>query len=406
MWKKTRGALAKVWLSIAATAIISGCVAATGELGDEDDWDGELGTTSALEESLTAGFTLSGCSNAEAQKIYAAMSVLLDEVSVNYNSLLSCVSQAVLLEYRGHTPRKIVDNLASAQVTAIQCAALPPSVAGEAPISISSSKMKVDRQFIAATNANTLAGLIAHELLHNRGYNHTVNPFGTKYHNLTVNQQVRRCIETRSGNRAPHAWPGPGTPPTFSRIVGMHSNNACNCAYLRDGYATCGATDYLSGRTNTYRQFSVAPGRAPANIVGMTQTGSLVCAFYDDGFVSCGTQSGCNPVTDLDATRSPYRYTTAPGQAYTNIVGMAGDDGNNRLYAWYRDGRVSSGTSDDLDRYRALYGYDLAGGQVPSNVVEMLADGSFTCAFYRNGTVSCGTTDDLDRSRSLYSSKF
>src|SRR5262245_53126127 len=127
----------------------------------------------------------------------------------------------------------------------------------------------------------------------------------------------------------------------------------------------------------------------------------LVCAFYRDGTVSCGSQpvgfNGvplCQPVSNLAATRSSYSYSTAPGQSPSTIVAMGGDDDNSHIYAWYADGRVSSGSTDDLDRYRPLYGYDLAGGYSPSMVAEVVSDGSFNCVFYRDGNVTCGTTDN------------
>ena len=389
------------WAALTAF-VATGCGA---PLEGEDATLEEPGDIGQLEQSLVSGFTLSDCSAAEAQLIYPAMEVLLSEVSTNFDALLACVSSANLIEYRGHTPRKIVENLAAASVTKITCATLDDALA-DAPVSISGSSLRIDGSFLRNSSATSVAAVVAHELMHNRGYRHSVNDFGGTYYPLTVPEQVRRCVQTRNATRAPNPWPGPGKAPSFSRIVGMHANDACNCVYLRDGYATCGATDYLSSSTNTYQKFSVAPGHSASNIVGMSQTGSMVCAFYDDGKVSCGTQSGCNPVSDLDATRSAYSYSTTRGQSPATIVGMGGDDGNSHQYAWYSDGRVSSGTSDDLDAHRSLYSYDLPSGYDPSDVVEMVSDGSFNCAFYRDGKVSCGTTDDLDSSRSLYSSKF
>ena len=37
------------------------------------------------------------------------------------------------------------------------------------------------------------------------------------------------------------------------------------------------------------------------------------------------------------------------------IVGVAIAGSNDHTYVWYKDGTVSSGSTDDLDRYRQVY---------------------------------------------------
>lgn len=193
----------------------------------------------------------------------------------------------------------------------------------------------------------------------------------------------------------------------FDRIVGMHGYEGCNCVYLVDGFATCGATDWLSRATNTYVTYQTDPGHSPSNIVGMISTEEVVCAFYDDGTVSCGTPpSSCTPVTDFNTARTPYAYALAAGQTPADIVGMCADEENDNVYVWYRNGMASGGTTDNLVSVREPYPYDLPGGYDPSLIAEIVCDGSFNCAFYTDGNVSCGTTVQLDSARGLYPSQF
>lgn len=142
------------------------------------------------------------------------------------------------------------------------------------------------------------------------------------------------------------------------------------------------------------RQYRLkSPG---AEVVGVAIAGSddVVYAWYRDGTVSAGTS------VDLVSRRLPYAYTLPPGKRVEDIIDMAIAGSNDRVYAWYRDGMVSSGTSSDLDKYQAPAPYSLPHGKSPADVVGIGIAGSNdrVYAWYADGTVSSGTSRDLDAS--------
>ena len=103
--------------------------------------------------------------------------------------------------------------------------------------------------------------------------------------------------------------------------------------------------------------FSLPPGKKAGEIVGIASTcgpdGSMrvedavVYAWYRDGTVSSGTY------LDLDAYRAPYVYTLPEGKSIDLILAMAIACTDDHVYVWYWDGTVSSGMSNDLGMYRA-----------------------------------------------------
>jgi hypothetical protein len=135
------------------------------------------------------------------------------------------------------------------------------------------------------------------------------------------------------------------------------------------------------------------PSYSVDDIVGMGIAGSddHVYAWYKDGYVSSGTSR------DLDVYRDLYTYSLPPGKSPGDIVGIAIAGSNDHVYAWYKDESVSSGTSLDLDEYRDLYTYSLPPGKSPEDIVGIAIAGSddHVYAWYRDGTVSSGTSMDL-----------
>lgn len=93
---------------------------------------------------------------------------------------------------------------------------------------------------------------------------------------------------------------------------------------------------------------------------------------------------------------------------HTPIVAMAIDP-NNRVYAWYSDGTVSSGTSSDLDRHSKPVRYTLPAGKKPVDIRAIaIAKTGKVFVWYDaprgkggKGTRSIGTITDLDRHSSI-----
>ena len=180
-------------------------------------------------------------------------------------------------------------------------------------------------------------------------------------------------------------------------------------AWYRDGTVSSGTNYNLAKFRKKYR-YVMPLGETPDSIVGMAiakNTGN-VFAWFRGGTVSSGTSER------LDAYRKKYPYKLPQGITPDDIVGMgiAGDTGH--VFAWYKDGTVSSGTSDNLDKHRKRYPYSLPGGITPMDIVGMaisyhprrpgiaLGIPSRVYAWYRNGTVSAGTSDDLDKSEEMH----
>jgi len=78
-----------------------------------------------------------------------------------------------------------------------------------------------------------------------------------------------------------------------------------------------------------------------------------------------------------------FAYTLAKGEPHENVVGV-GIASNALVFAYYRDGTVSAGTSDDLDNKRPAYQYHLPDGLTPGDIIDVgIANDDHVYAFYR-----------------------
>lgn len=97
--------------------------------------------------------------------------------------------------------------------------------------------------------------------------------------------------------------------------------------------------------------YTLPLGYAPSDIIAVDiAPNGRVYTYYDDGRVSTGTS------TDLAAYTAPTVFTLAPGRTVSHVLGV-GIAPSGSVYAWYTDGDVSAGTSTDLDADRALYDF-------------------------------------------------
>jgi hypothetical protein len=190
-----------------AMVVIAGLAACSSAGMDNAVDENDVDTTSS---NLWSGYTLTGCSNAEATKIHDAVGVLLKVGSSGYTAYKNCLAGAALVEHKCRIGAEIADYIRRDDVTKISCVQFKdPNTGGEAPVGIDGEKMKLDHDLIAEHSAKQVAGVIAHELMHNRGFRHEQNPSGSLKYGNTVPEQVRACVL----NGKPNPWPLGGTPP-------------------------------------------------------------------------------------------------------------------------------------------------------------------------------------------------
>ena len=75
-----------------------------------------------------------------------------------------------------------------------------------------------------------------------------------------------------------------------------------------------------------------------------------------------------------------------------------------RVYYWYADGTVSSGTSDNPTAYKTYYPYKIYGSK--KIIATGIAKNDRVYYWYDDNTTSVGTTDDPTKYKSYYASNF
>lgn len=162
---------------------------------------------------LVGVMSYGNCTQAEQDKLNAAVQLLVQITGTqfsgpgsNYPFYEACLASAGLVENNGWTGVQIATQLRMNTITGIWCATLPPNVVAQASQQyFNNEELDFNRSFIASLSPINIAGTIGHELMHNRGFVHDANPFGTPNHPLTVPEQVEACIENFAPNRVPAA---------------------------------------------------------------------------------------------------------------------------------------------------------------------------------------------------------
>ncbi len=152
---------------------------------------------------LGQGYTTEDCSLLEVKKINDAYGILLDIVTTGSVNFQKCLNIAPMIEYSGLRAQVSLDILEALRLqvtTKIQCYNAPQNVLADAPVSISGESMRIDHGFLSSGSARSIAATMAHEIMHNRGYSHKENDFGSKYYSNTVPEQVEACVDGGSPN--------------------------------------------------------------------------------------------------------------------------------------------------------------------------------------------------------------
>lgn len=246
-------------------------------------------------------------------------------------------------------------------------------------------------------------GSTVHEILHAAGLWHEQSRCDRNSH-VTIHWD--NIIEAKKHNFNQHCIDGQDFGNyNFNSI--MHygeyafSKNNQKTITVKNGNATIGQrTSMSAGDINAINAMYTAPYNVPANIAGIGIAGSndKVYTWYKNGKVTVGKSN------DLDFYQSAYNYTLPPGKSYADIVGIAIAGSNDKVYTWYKDGKVSCGTSNDLDKYAAPYNYSLPPGKTPNDIVGIGIAGSndHVYVWFKDYKVSSGTSNDLDKYAAPY----
>jgi hypothetical protein len=227
-----RQAKGHYWLAASAIVIIAGLAACSSAGTDAAVDENDIDTTSS---NLWGGYTLTGCSDAEAIKVHDSVGVLLKVGSSGYTAYKNCLAGAALVENKCLIGATIADYIRRDDVTKISCVQFKKDdTNAEAPVGIDGEKLKLDHDFIASNTAKRVASVIAHELMHNRGFRHVQNPAGSLKYGNTVPEQVEACVL----NGQPNLWPLGGTPPAQDCNPCPPAKPYC-CEMMPDTANTC-----------------------------------------------------------------------------------------------------------------------------------------------------------------------
>lgn len=115
-------------------------------------------------------------------------------------------------------------------------------------------------------------------------------------------------------------------------------------------------------------------------------------AWFSDGVVTSGSTSDFENRTHAEPFKPP------PGRKPGEIVAIAIAKSNDRVYTWFQDGKVSVGSTKNLDRHVPLRTFTLPLGKTVANIAGIgIAGDDRVHAWYKDGTFSIGTFIDLDR---------
>jgi len=176
--------------------------------------------------------------------------------------------------------------------------------------------------------------------------------------------------------------------------------------WYRNEKVSIGSTDNLV-RQNP-RNFSLAEGTRVEDIRAMAIAGNSgrVYTWYNNGGVTIGN------FRDLDAYRGFERdergkivKVRMPGRkSMLNVIGIGIAKSNDRVYIWYDDGTVSSGTSRNFTTHFTGRSFQPARSwnwRYRTRAMAIASDDS-VYAWYSDGKVSAGNSGDLDADRPVY----
>lgn len=182
------------------------------------------------------------------------------------------------------------------------------------------------------------------------------------YSNGTVSSGTTADLDSHS---APTKFSLPdGMKPVQIRAIAISKNDRVHVWY-EDGTHSVGTTtdlDRYIGRDSdndpkTKNKVRIPDQRKMADIVGIgiSKSSNRIYVWYEDGMVSSGSTTNFGE----DFPPKPFRVAHGSGGTSYNIRGMD-ISANDNVYAWFINGKVSSGTPIQLDSNKAPYPYSYA----------------------------------------------
>ena len=180
--------LRRLSVSICALAIgLSGC----GNIDGIDDIESH-------EEALGKGLSFENCNWQQRETIEKGYYALHNALYQEYQSLVSCVKDAVFSPAIGHSPEYVLNRLSDYQLTHFECTQNPGNYAVNVSFNTGQEKIRIDADYLnKKPAAKSLAGLIAWGLLYNKGF---APSYGTLETDYSVNNQVKACVEKGTPN--------------------------------------------------------------------------------------------------------------------------------------------------------------------------------------------------------------
>lgn len=215
-----------------------------------------LAIATPVELRIPSGYKTENCSWEEQKVIKNVHDILFEAIDSRYNDLLNCMRNAPVVEFSCHkkgSPERAARLLKEYDTfTTVKCANLPvyetSKVLGQAPVSIKGNRLKLDHDYIKTSTPRNIASTVAHEIMHNRGWVHKKNYFGSTYYPNTIPEQIEACIRSYR----PNASKGPKTV-TWNKEF-CHGPKTGNLSSRR-GMHACPVGTYMAGVRLSHNEF-------------------------------------------------------------------------------------------------------------------------------------------------------
>ncbi len=176
-----------------------------------------------------------------------------------------------------------------------------------------------------------------------------------------------------------------------------------------DGYYSVGTSKDLD-RYQKRKPFGLPQGYERTDIVAIAISKSgRVYTWYANGTRSVGTADDLDRYKKPDREKAP--VTLPKGKTMRNIVGIAIAKSNDRVYVWYDDGTRSVGSSLNLAKHSSGQQYktpsEQIGGTSRYDIRGIgISRNDRVYVWYGNNTVSSGSSLDLDKYLKPYEYSF